>query len=206
MPRWLGRELGDDTWLIELAARIIEWAGVPGTAGFQTWPLDAWSQLRAGVTGDQAGSRPRTVACEVDQVLAAMTRNRPGWFARYIERPMGRKQFPVEIGNDNARHSGESSEAEPARGERDDAFLVRLAAAATNAISLGLAEGRDPAELVPRVIGATFLRSDPADLEHAPSDGSADRDDWLSSVLADQPTVARLVNDVLDVIEFGNVD
>src|SRR5205823_15053751 len=55
LPRWLAAGLGHDRWLEELALQILTWVGVPTTAGRQVWPLDAWTQRRAEVTGDWTG-------------------------------------------------------------------------------------------------------------------------------------------------------
>ncbi|MEV6491392.1 hypothetical protein AB0M20_22680, partial [Actinoplanes sp. NPDC051633] len=93
MSGWLAAELGHDRWLIRLALHVLEWVGVPETAGSEVWPLDSWVALRPGATGDW-DTDVRTVRSEVDLVLTAM-RRRPDWYASYIERPLGAKIPPV---------------------------------------------------------------------------------------------------------------
>ncbi|MFI9384879.1 hypothetical protein [Kutzneria sp. NPDC052558] len=95
VPGWLSDRLGDDPWLTALALHVMEWVGVPMTAGHQLWPLDAWTERRARVTGDWSGAA-ETVHREVEQVLAAM-RSRPSWHQRNIEQPLGRKQTPTPM-------------------------------------------------------------------------------------------------------------
>ena len=193
VPRWLSNELDNDPWLVELAARIIEWVGVSTTAGVEIWPLEAWSDLRAAVTA--APAAPAVTAADVERVLAAMSTTHPNWFAKYIERPLGRKPFPVGMRSESDRPS---TAEEHLRAERDDAVLARLAAATADAISAGLADGCDPDELVPRVLRALLLGS-------AATDSPVGRDEWLSSVLADERAAVPLVRDVLAVIRCPDV-
>lgn len=202
VPDWLRARLGGDPWLEELAARIIEWAGVPTAAGHDLWPLEAWSDLRAAVTGDRTGSRPATVGADLERVLDAMHSGRPSWFADYIERPLGRKQFPVAgtpATDDPLTGSVAASQARAV--DADDSRLVALASAAVEAITTGLADGRSPDELVPAVVRATFLGAHP-DLvtDAAPHRDTAERERWLASVLADERAVAQIVRRVLGIV------
>src|SRR5262249_1599666 len=93
LSRWLTEALDDDRWLTTLAVEILNWVGVPATAGAGTWPTAAWAYLRARITGDFHGGEPE-VRHDVDRVLAAMRQN-PTWYAEFVERPLGRKETPV---------------------------------------------------------------------------------------------------------------
>ncbi|MFC0432729.1 hypothetical protein [Kutzneria buriramensis] len=96
VPGWLSERLRHDPWLTALSLHIMEWVGVPMTAGHQLWPLDSWADRRAHVTGDWAGSTPEATAWDVERVLAAM-RTRPLWYERNVEQPLGRKQTPAPM-------------------------------------------------------------------------------------------------------------
>jgi len=200
VPQWLSTALSGDAWLVLLAERILEWAGVPHTAGPELWPLDAWSDLRAATLGDRT---PRgAVAADVDIVLTAMRRARPGWYASYVERPLSRKQVPV--GGDGT--AGDRTQETGARADADEARLADLAAAAADAIGSGLAAGRDPDELVPAVLRGLFLGGEAG--VHAAADALGgipgvgdDRDRWLADVLVDDRSMSSLVTSVLRVVQ-----
>lgn len=187
VPGWLAMELGGDVWLTELAGRVIEWVGVPSTAGQELWPVDAWAEARAEITGDHSRPRSVQVAEDLDTVLRAMQRCRPRWYAAYVERPLGSKQPPVvpvtEIDTmvDTAR--------------LEDSRLAVLAASAVEAISIGLAENRPPSEIVPHVIRAVFIERVCSEL-----DDMSERGRWLSSVLENEDELSELVNRVLEVV------
>ena len=200
VPGWLAAALEYDPGLVDLAGSIIEWVGLPTTAGTELWPLQAWADRRAVAMGDPAGSRPDRVAADVERVLATMRRTRPAWYASYIERPLGHKQAPTGASPVTER---EAPEAARARAERADAELVTLAAAATDAISAALAEGEDPTVAVPRVLRAVFLSSTPAApvLDVAPGEEPADGTEQLTTLLTDEATLARVVQDVLRVVD-----
>jgi hypothetical protein len=200
VPRWLATALGDDRWLVDLAGAIIDWVGVPATAGVEVWPLEAWTERRSRLTGDPAGSLPDQVAGDVERVLTAMRASRPNWYAAYIERPMEHKQLPV--GNASPTADGEPSEAAHVRAERADAALITLAAAATDAISAALAASEDPAVAIPRVLRALFLgptsAASVADL--LPGEDPLNGTWRLTALLADETSLARLVRDVLSIV------
>ena len=94
VPGWLSDRLGADPWLVALAVHVMEWAGVPNTAGHQLWPIDSWTQRRASITDDWSGSTAEATGRDVELVLSAM-RSRPRWFDTTIEKPLGRKQTPT---------------------------------------------------------------------------------------------------------------
>ena len=192
IPRWLAAALSDDPWSVLLAFRILEWAGIPATAGTELWPFDAWADLRAGTVGGHRS--PETVATDVERVLAVMRARRPEWYGRYVERPLGRKPLPVAW--------VDQVEDRQARGgpELQETRLTELAAAAVDAIGAGLAEGHDPSELVPAVLRAHFLDDGSGvatTLDRAPGHGEDDRDRWLAAELDEDHSVARIVTAVL---------
>jgi hypothetical protein len=196
VPGWLIDRLDADPWLVSLAASIIEWVGVPVTAGTELWPLDVWTDRRAAMVGP-SDTRTGAVAADVEHVLDVMRRTRPAWYEAHIEGPLGRKQPPA-----CAPVQPETPDTARARAERADDNLIALAAAATDAISAALAEGDDPAVAVPRVLGALFLgpRSAAAALDVPPGDGPGDGTDRLAAILTDEAALARLVQQVLSVV------
>ncbi|MEV7628704.1 hypothetical protein [Actinoplanes sp. NPDC089786] len=198
LPKWLDAALGGDKWLGTLAVRMLEWAGVPETAGAGTWPLDSWAAFRAEVTGDWAGSDPRTVLADVHRVQAAM-RRRPGWYADYIERPLGGKIAPVASPPEDA--AGEVNPLVAMTPEdRADDVLVAIAAGAVDAIAAGLGGGEDPEALVVRVVNAAFGAGSGSDqLDRRP--GGADASDELvSALLADPAARGRIVATAIGIV------
>lgn len=193
VPGWLAVALDHDRWLTTLAVEILVWVGVRTSAGSGLWPLDAWAQQRATVTGDWQLSDPSRVGRDVEVVLAAM-RRRPTWYDSYVERPLGHKHAPVWTG-------------EPARElfltnphEQVDAELLRLAAEAVRVIDHRLAGGEAAEAVVVDVIQAVFGRSVAiAGLDHAPH-GTADPVGDLSGAMTDTATIDRIVATVLDII------
>ena len=96
VPGWLSDRLAREPWLTRLALHVMEWVGVPTTAGHQLWPLDSWVERRAQATGDWSGSTTDTIRRDVEHVLTAM-RSRPRWYQQNIEQPLGRKQTPTSV-------------------------------------------------------------------------------------------------------------
>ncbi|MEV6350591.1 hypothetical protein [Actinoplanes sp. NPDC051851] len=151
-PQWLLREgLGGDAWLGELARLILEWVGVEATAGATLWPLSEWTERRARQTGDTSADE-RTVAGEIEHVLAAMRRRR-SWYDKYVERPLGRKQAPVWFPAPEAE--GTPLVLVPAY-EREDALLRELAGLAITLIRERIGAGEKPGDVVPGVLAAVF--------------------------------------------------
>ena len=159
-PAWLVERLPVDAWFEKLAVHILVWVGVPTTAGAQLWPLDAWAERRAVVTGDVSGSNARTVQREVDLVLAEM-RRRPRWYADYVERPLGMKNPPLAaapVEHGSVDEPPALALTEP--GEAIDARLADLASIALIAIEKQLAD--DPADeaALGHIIVTVFGRMD----------------------------------------------
>ncbi|MBL7258046.1 hypothetical protein [Paractinoplanes lichenicola] len=155
VPGWLADELGHDGWLLELAVAIPEWAGNESTAGYSLWPLTSWSVRRAARTGDHTADEG-VVAREVEVVLAAM-RQRPTWYEKNVERPLGHKEAPVWTPSRSA--DGTHAEPEPvavAAHEREDAELRGLAGRAVELIVLRLGRGEDPDHVVFEVLHTVF--------------------------------------------------
>jgi hypothetical protein len=199
VPGWLATALANDRELVELAGSIIEWVGLPGTAGTELWPLQVWADRRAVRNAGPTGARVEQVAADVEQVLATMRRTRPDWYASYIEGPIGQKQVSLVVVPVDER---EGPDAARQRAERSDAELVGLAAAATDAISTALAAGEDPASAVPRILRAVFLGGPPADpaIDVAPGDEPVDGVERLATLLANEAALARLIDAVLEIV------
>ena len=198
LPGWLAAELGHDPWLADLSLRILEWAGVPESAGGDIWPLYSWVSRRAEVTGDWPGSDDRTVMAEVNRVLTAMQR-RPDWHADYVERPLGAKVAPVASPPGDA--AGDTRPLVPVTpDDRDDDRLTRLAAAAVDAIAAGLRRGDDPREAVVRTLGAVFGSGTGSDeLHRAPGTAPA-TDERVSARLADPRVLDRIVAQAVAIV------
>jgi hypothetical protein len=204
MPAWLADELGHDEWLITLGIDILVWVGITTTAGTGVWPIDAWAQRRAAITGDCSASDPATVVGEVDLVLSRMRRH-PSWYATYVETPLGRKQAPVvsvwasDAGGEPTLTPLSLSDPH----EPEDANLTCLAAAAVQAMAARISGGEEAASVVVDVVNAVF-GSDvaPAGLDRSPHDGPT-YDERLSVCLADRATVDRIVATVLGILADG---
>jgi hypothetical protein len=198
LPKWLSAELSDDPWLTRLAVHILDWVGVPETAGAETWPLDTWAQARAEVTGDWAGSSPRAVLDEVNRILRAMRGRRPNWYAAYVERPLGAKIPPP------APPAGTRTEQRPVRpmtpDDETDVRLTGLASTAVQAIAAGIRRGDDPRETVVQVLRTVFGSGSGSDaLDRAPGAGIG-LDDRVPALVRDPRVVDRIVVQVMGII------
>jgi len=201
LPRWLIGQLGEDPWQTALALRILEWVGVPATAGHQLWPLDSWTAIRAQVTGDWIRSSPEVVAREVDRVLTAM-RIRPRWYADNVERPLGHKQAPT------AGRSGQGADVplleSAGQDGRTDSALLTAADVASSVIAERLGRGEDPYEVVKDVVLRLFCDTGPlSPIAAAPHATSADA--WLEEQLVTPPLFDRVVAEVVAVVRPDGV-
>lgn len=187
MPKWLEAGLEHDPWLVRLACRVMEWVGVPHTAGLETWPLETWADQRAVLTGDRRGSSPDRVGAEVAHVLDTMARTRPAWYATYIDAPLGRKEAPVSGVVDPEGRADAVLAPAAAEASEAEVRLDALAAAAVEAIDDGLAAGADPEELVSTVVSALAAHAE-----------------GLDSVLVDERALAAVVRHVLAVVRCGD--
>ena len=190
MTRALAARLGHDPWLMDLALQILTWVGVPATAGTGLWPLDEWTQRRAGITGDPYASTPAVVAAEIEQVLRVL-RQRPEWYAEHVERPLSLKPVPVAAELPEVPETGDDG-AETA--------ITELAAVALDAITGGLAGGRDPEETVTRVLTAVFLGGTGAEELDRPPGAGPVTGDRLSAAFSDPAALARIVGRVLGIV------
>ena len=191
VPRWLARRLGEDPWLLELAACVLEWVGVRATAGLQTWPSAAWSDLRAARTG-QWGAPESVVLDDVGTVLRAMREGRPAWYQRHVEQPLGHKQAPVL--------AAEASGDVVAVDDRGDAVLAELADAALDRIAARVAAGEDPAVAVPAVVRRLFVDGDAAAVVDLVTPMAAWEPAQVAGALADAAAVDRIVSTALAVL------
>jgi hypothetical protein len=198
LPRWLADALGHDRWLAELATEILIWVGVTATAGTCLWPLDSWTSRRAVTTGDWHGTDQATVAEEVEYVLRVM-RQRPEWYASYVECPLGRKQPAVHSAppGDSGRGVEPAPLALVERHEVEDARLRDLAASAVEAIGARIAGGEPAPTVVVDVLTVAFGGSDDLDLLNA---AGVDADTALT-LLGDPRVVERVAAAVLSIVE-----
>ncbi len=96
LPQWLATALTDDPWLCRLSLLIMEWVGVSAAAAGSTWPIDQWTLERCLSYQTHGLTVPHhSVESDVRRVLAVMAERRPGWYERYVETPLARKQVPV---------------------------------------------------------------------------------------------------------------
>lgn len=199
LPGWLADALGHDPWLTALAVEILVWVGLPTTAGVDVWPLGVWAERRAVLTGDFRDS-DRLVADDVERVLAAM-RQRPAWYANFVERPLGRKQTPVLPA---ARADVDSTPDHAClslveRHEADDARLIDLAATAVAAIEARCRRREDLRSVAVDVITTVFGSGTGAEDLDRPPGAALDEDERVRRLIADPATVDRIVAAIVDI-------
>lgn len=196
LPSWLRQRLGDDPWLTRLALHLLDWVGVPSTAGTDVWPINSWSGARAEATGDWTSSTPEVVATEVRIVLSAM-RSRPAWFAAHVEEPLGHKQAPTAAALDLEARYRPLALVEPH--ECAEARLTTAARLALQMINDRLRRGGEPRAVVVDVIQRVFCDDTAIEMvAFAPHDAGR-ADEWLAGSLSDGPAVDAMVSLVLDV-------
>jgi hypothetical protein len=187
VPRWLARRLDDDPWLLELTVCVLEWVGVRATAGLNTWPTAAWSDLRAARTG--RWDVPETLVLEDGEtVLRAMREGRPEWYRRHVEVPLGHKQAPVVAPS----ATGDAWATE----DRSDAVLAELADAALDLIAARLATGERATDVVPDVVRRLFVNGDGAQVVDLVTVETG----YVAGALADAAAVRRLVTAVQSIL------
>jgi hypothetical protein len=186
VPAWLARELGGDPWLIDLAMQMLVWVGTTASAGYDLWPTQSWVVRRCERLGGWTVYGEAGVRTDIDTVLRAM-RRRPGWYERYVEAPLGRKQAPVVSIEDDILMTVPAGH---------ESALTGLAEAAVRIIEARLAR-REPARAVVADVLTTVFGADPGT-----SEDFAGRayDDRLARLLTDGPEMDRLVAAVLEIV------
>lgn len=213
VPAQVTAELGGNPWLTSLAGRVLQWAGVQNTAGTGLWPLSAWAEERARITGEwDAMAGQSQIAGELKMVLDTMRRCDPVWYERYVERPLGRKWAPVAYDPDPAngadrRGVGADSswlELVP-RSERDDAHLRELAATSLGLMQAGIAAGRQLTDVVAEALAKTFLgpRSVCSEMDERPLTGGHDTLRAVAAILADPAALARVTAAAAEILDRG---
>ena len=200
LPLWLGDALGPDPWLRALALDLLTWVGVPTVAPGGLWPLGAWAERRAVVTGDVGGTE-RQVATDVERVLAAMKQN-PAWYERYVERPLGHKQAPLMC----APRADGDPEREPdyvccaGPDQSTEAELHELAARVIDQVEARMLAGDDPHTAIVGILTAVFDGGTGAEhLDHTP--GSApDLDERVARMIEDPEALAHVTEVLLDIL------
>ncbi len=201
VPARLAMRLGNDRWLVALADRVLQWAGVRHTAGAGLWPLGAWAEDHAAIAGPAAGTPgDEAVAGDLEVVLATMKDYDAAWYEKYVEAPLGRKWAPVA--RENWLGAGRAIADEAAYldlvpgHERDDTRLAEVASACLELIRHGLADGGEPEQVVTDALTASFVSEDSLSDEFA----GGDPGDVVAAVLADAAALDRLVDEVLDIV------
>jgi hypothetical protein len=206
VPMQLAARLGNDPWMVALADRVLQWAGVRRTAGTQLWPLGTWAEDRVALV-DPACEHSSTegVAAEVAVVLRAMREWNAAWYAGYVEQPLGRKWAPVatEAWHDtNHGAAGEATHLELVpQHEREDARLAEAAAVCLAVIRVGIGAGGAPRQVVANALTASFLSvgSLCQECDRTPlADG--DTGAVVAAVLDDPEALDRVVGAVLEIV------
>jgi hypothetical protein len=193
---WLRQALAGDRWLTVLALEILTWVGIPTTAGTSVWPLTAWAVRRAEVTGDVSGSESAVVN-DIEFVLRAM-RQRPEWYDRYVERPLGRKE-PAPLAVDPADSAHESPLLLTSPAMADESRLVELAALAVATIEARIRRGDDLRQAVTEILRDVFgSPTVTGDIGRVP--GSTAVDDVLPVLVTDPAVVDRVVQAMLVIV------
>lgn len=200
---WLEAEIGRDPWLRRLAVNVLEWVGVTATVAGGIWPLGAWAQQRARITGEPLCTEAQITA-DLELVLRAM-RTRPTWFETYVERPLGRKQAPLLT----ERLGGPDRLGEPeyvtyyAPDETAEALLTHLAWAAVRALEQRLGRGGDPRETIVEVVGAIFGAGTGAEeIDRVPGTASNARE-RIASLVLEPEVLARVIDAVQEIVQKG---
>lgn len=197
LPGWLRERLGNDPWLTRLALHVLDWVGVPSTAGTEVWPVNSWAGSRGEITADWPGSTPEVVAAEVRTVLAAM-RSRPAWFVAHVERPLGHKQAPIAAMLDQEAQCRPLALVDPH--ECAESRLTAEARHALRMIEARLRLGEDPRTAVVNVVRRIFCDGVAIEtISHAPHD-AGHADEWLVRTLHDGDIADKMVARVLDVV------
>jgi hypothetical protein len=194
VPAWLATRLGEDPWLVELARLVLEWVGVPATAGASTWPLEAWAEERARRTGDWQAGTPAMVERDLRTVLGEMREGRPHWYARFVADPLSRKEAAAHL-KGGAVRDGFATDGL----EQYEAGLRELAGLTLTAIADGLSAGDEPAGLVTSVVSAVFLGAAGTRLELHRSPDQSDQvlAGRIHRLLTDPDRCDRFVREVL---------
>lgn len=191
VPAWLSTALGEDPWLTTLALLIMEWVGVPATAGHRIWPLDAWSERRAAVLGP---STPTMVESDVQSVLAVMRHKRPRWYADYIERPLGHKPFPLVPAEDVDNLLDPTVVIGPGgtvHSDHPDRRLDELGSVALESILDWVALGARPETAIRSVLSDVFLT--------ASTTAASSTRARIARLLQDEVATARVVTLIEDL-------
>ncbi len=206
LPRWLDDKLGHDTWLAWLGLGVLSWVGVPVALANGLWPLGAWADRRAEVTG--VPCTEAQVAEDVERVLAAM-RSNPAWYERYVETPLGHKQAPLlaarsldpdgaSAGDAAARDQSFLPLVDP--GERVDGWLREVAAEAIAAVEARIAAGEQLRAAFIAVLNELFVRGiGSEDVGCAPAD-VPDTAQQVAHVLADPAGVERIADALIEIL------
>lgn len=159
VPEGLKRALGHDPLLVEIARRIIDFAGTPRAVGGSGWPTGTWSSDLAPLAG-AAGEYPER-ACErdVERVLHLMAAWNQTWLDQRILGPLSRQALPVAF-RDDAAETDRPGSADERDADQRDRLLLDAAADLLDALADRLAVGDGvPAEVAREVLEEFEKRS-----------------------------------------------
>jgi hypothetical protein len=211
VPARLQSRLANDPWLVALAGRMLQWAGVRYTAGTQLWPLGAWADDRAALAGPDRAREPSfTVAGDLAIVLRTMREWDASWYEKYVERPLGRKWAPVvadPLQSDDGSAAEETAHLELVPPyERDDAWLAEAAGFSLARIRKGIDAGGEPCQVVGDALTVAFLSDAhlPVEFDRVPLTDD-DPGTVVARVLADTEAMKRVVMVALQIIDDTRV-
>lgn len=201
LPQWLSASLGHELRLMRLALDILEWVGVDTPPAATLWPFASWAERRVAATGDYEAAY-RWVVADLEFVLAAM-RQRPKWYADFIERPLGHKSIPLPFmpRDDAGAGAAEAwSVIRERQQEADDARLREAAALAIEEVSARIRLGHDRREAVIEVIHALFGSGNAAEeLDRLPGQDCGD-DEVVYALMKQPAAIDRIVAVMLDLL------
>jgi hypothetical protein len=205
VPLRLAVRLGNDPWMVALADRVLQWAGVRHTAGTQLWPLGMWAEARAALVDSGEHWAAEAVEADLAVVLRTMREWDPIWYAQYVEQPLGRKWAPVATQTLHAQEHAAADELAQLdlvpQHERDDARLAEAAAACLTAVRKGIAAGKEPRQAVTEALTSSFL-SDGSLCQECDCVPLANSDPGavVATILANPVALDHVVVSVMDII------
>jgi hypothetical protein len=205
VPLRLAVRLGNDPWMVALADKVLQWAGVRHTAGTQLWPLGVWAEARTALVCPGEPCAGEAVEADLAVVLRTMREWDPTWYAEYVEQPLGRKWAPVAAqGLHDPEHGATSELAQldlVPQHERDDARLAEAAAACLTAVRTGIAAGKEPRQAVTEALTSSFL-ADSSLCQECARAPFADSDPGavVATILADPAALNHVVVSVMAIV------
>jgi len=160
VPQGLRRALGDDPRLVELARRMIDFAGTPRAVGGSGWPTGTWSSDLAALGGEAAAYTERACERDIAHVLRVMGDWNRTWVDQRMLGPLSRQAPPVAF-RDDADTIDRRGRVDEREADLRDRLLLDAAADLRDALVARLAAGDGvPAEVAREVVAEFEKRSD----------------------------------------------